>query len=71
MAVTDKGLEELKNNYDLIPKGKGWYQVTDDIECVCDGPMEKMKYHPELVGDYYVQNIEEYYCSYSSCRRIY
>lgn len=61
MAVTDKGLEELKNNYDLKPKGNGWYQVTDNIECVCDGPMENLKFHPELIGDYYVQNIEEYY----------
>ena len=64
MAVTDKGLEELKNNYDLKPKGRGWYQVTDNIECVCDGPMEELKYHPEIACDYYVQNIEEYYYEY-------
>ena len=40
MAVTDKGLEELKNNYDLKPKGRGWYQVTDNIECVCASPSD-------------------------------
>ena len=60
IAVTDKGLEELKLNYDLRPKENGWYIVTDKIECVCDGPIEKLKYQPEFVDGYYVQNINEY-----------
>jgi len=60
IAVTDKGLEELKINYDLKPNSNGWYMVTDKIECVCDGPKENLKYQPEYVDGYYVQNINEY-----------
>ena len=61
IAVTDKGLEELKQNYNLKQKENGWYIVTDKIECVCDGKKEKLKYQPELVEGYYVQNLQEYY----------
>lgn len=61
IAVTNNGLDELKKNYNLIPKDNGWYIVTDKIECVCDGEKDKLKYKPEKVGDYYVQNIMEYY----------
>ena len=61
IAVTDKGLEELKQNYNLKQKENGWYIVTDKIECVCDGKKEKLKYKPELVENYYVQNLQEYY----------
>jgi len=60
IAVTNKGLEELKKNYNLIPKENGWFIVTDKIECVCDGEKEQLKYKPEKIGDYYVQNIDEY-----------
>ena len=60
IAVTNKGLDELKNNYSLEPKGKDWYKVNDRIECVCDGDKEKLEYYPEKVGDYYVQNLHEY-----------
>ena len=61
IAVTDKGLEELKQNYDLKFKERGWFTVSDKIEGVCDGPKEKLKYQPEKVEGYYVQNIKEYY----------
>ena len=61
IAVTDIGLEELKQNYNLKQKENGWYIVTDNIECVCDGKKENLKYQPELVENYYVQNLEEYY----------
>ncbi len=61
IAVTDKGLEELKHNYDLNFKERGWFDVSDKIEGVCDGPKERQKYQPELVDGYYVQNINEYY----------
>lgn len=60
IAVTDKGLEQLKQNYQLKKKKNDWYIVTDKIECVCDGKKENLKYQPELVGDYYVQNLHEY-----------
>ena len=36
IAVTEKGLQELKNNYNLKKKGNGWYIVNDKIECVLD-----------------------------------
>ena len=61
IAVTDIGLEELKQNYNLKQKENGWYIVTDKIECVCDEEKEKLKYKPELVENYYVQNLQEYY----------
>ena len=64
IAVTNKGMEELKKNYKLIPKDcelGNFYKVTEKIECVCDGPKENLKFQPEKVGDYYLQNINEYY----------
>lgn len=61
IAVTEKGLEELKQNYNLKQKENGWYIVNDKIECICDGKKENLKYQPELVENYYVQNLEEYY----------
>ena len=61
IAVTNIGLEELKQNYNLKQKENGWYIVTDKIECICDGKKENLKYQPELVENYYVQNLEEYY----------
>ncbi len=61
IAVTDKGLEELKNNYNLKYKDNGWFIINDKIEGVCDGKKEKLKYKPEKIGEYYVQNIKEYY----------
>lgn len=63
IAVTNKGMEELKQNYNLIPKDCGFgnfYKVTDKIECVCDGNKEELKFQPEKVGEFYVQNIYEY-----------
>lgn len=61
IAVTDKGLEELKQNYNLKQKENGWYIVNDKVECICKHTKENMKYQPELVEGYYVQNLEEYY----------
>lgn len=61
IAVTDKGLEELKSKYDLKEKPNGWYIVNEKIECVCDGSIDNLKYKPEKIGEYYVQNINEYY----------
>ena len=60
IAVTDNGLELLKLNYDLKPKNDGFYIVTDNIECVCDGSKEGLVYQPEYIDGYYVQNIDEY-----------
>ena len=61
IGVTDKGLEELKQNYDLKFKDNGWFVVSDKIEGVCNGPKDKLKYQPEEFDGYYAQNIKEYY----------
>lgn len=60
IAVTNKGLTQLKNNYNMIQKENGWFILFDNVECVCDGEKESLKYQPQKIGDYYVQNIEEY-----------
>ena len=60
IAVTEKGLEQLKQTYNLVPKGNGFYIVTDNVECVCDGAIDKLEYKPELVDGYLCQNIYEY-----------
>ena len=62
IAVTFKGLEQLKANYDLKSKDNGWYIVNDKVECVCDGEIESLTYKPEkLECGYFVQNIFEYF----------
>lgn len=60
IAVTTKGLEQLKENYDLIQKENGWYIVSEKVECICVGDKSKQKYQPELIDGIYVQNINEY-----------
>ena len=61
IAVTNKGLEQLKKNYNLKYKDNGWFIVNEKVEGVCDGARDQLKYQPEKIGDYYVQNINEYY----------
>lgn len=58
IAVTEKGLEELKKNYNLKEKGEGWYTVSDEIECVLD---TKDEWKVERFGEYNLQSIEAYY----------
>lgn len=60
IAVTDKGLEELKMNYNLVQKENGWYMISDKIECVCDGDKSKLQYQPEFLDGIYLQNINDY-----------
>lgn len=62
IAVTYNGLEQLKENYNLVEKENGWYIVNDKVECICGGNMEERKYKPEkLENGYLVQNIFEYF----------
>ena len=56
IAVTNNGLEKLNSKYNLVKKDNGWYKVSDSIECVPDN-MEGKK---ELLGNYYVQEINDY-----------
>ena len=46
IAVTEKGLKELKENYDLVQKENGWYIVNDKVECILDEKMpNKIDYY--------------------------
>ena len=58
IAVTEKGLEELKKNYDLKEKEKGKYEISDKIECIVD---TKELWKIEEVEGYNLQSIEKYY----------
>lgn len=58
IAVTERGLNELKKNYDLKSKGNDWYQINDKIECVLD---TKEEWKIEKCGEYYLQSIDMYY----------
>ncbi len=60
IAVTNKGLEQLKKQFQLTQKENGWFVVAENIEAVCDGEKSNLAYKPELVDGVYVQNIEEY-----------
>lgn len=56
IAVTLKGFEQLKQNYNLIQKENGWYIVNDKVECILDD----MKNKKEKLEKYYVQDIHAY-----------
>lgn len=58
IAVTEKGLEELKSNYNLKEKENGWYIVNDKVECVLE---TKETWKIEKFGKYNLQSIEKYY----------
>lgn len=60
IAVTNKGLKQLKENYNLVEKTNGWFIVDDKVECVCDGEKENLQYQPEYINGIYAQNIDEY-----------
>ena len=57
MAVTEKGLQQLKENYDLHQKENGWYKVNDKIECCLD---TKEDWKIEKCGDYNLESLEKY-----------
>ena len=58
IAVTKKGLDELRTNYDLKEKegNHNWYIVNDQVECVFDESVPKEKF-----GIYNLQDINDYY----------
>lgn len=58
IAVTEKGLQQLKENYNLIVKANGWYIVNDKVECILD---TKETWKIEKFGEYNLQSIEKYY----------
>ena len=58
IAVTKNGLQQLKENYNLIKKENGWYIVNDKVECILD---TKEPQKIEKFGEYNLQSIEKYY----------
>lgn len=58
IAVTEKGLKELKSNYNLKEKGKDWYIVNDKIECIVD---TKESWKIEKYETFNLQSIGMYY----------
>lgn len=62
IAVSVKGLEQLKEHFTLKPKNdEGVYIVNDKVECACDGPKETWVNKPEVCNGIQVQDINEYY----------
>ena len=58
IAVTNKGLEQLKQKYELKQKENGWYQVNDKVECVLD---TKEDWKIEKYGKYNLESLEKYF----------
>jgi len=58
IAVTEEGLKQLKENYDLKQKENGWYIVNEKIECVLD---QKEDWKIERVGKYNLESLEKYF----------
>ena len=58
IAVTQKGLNQLMESYNLVPKlgDDNWYVVTEKVECILDDMVGKK----EKVGEYYLQDIYDY-----------
>lgn len=57
IAVTEKGLEQLKQNYDLKQKENCWYIVNDKIECIVD---TKEDWKIEKHDNYNLESLEKY-----------
>lgn len=58
IAITEKGLEELKSNYNLIKKGNNKYIVNEKIECIVD---TKESWKIEKYEGYNLQSLKMYY----------
>ena len=58
IAVTEKGLNQLKAKYNLKQKDNGWYIVNDKIECVLD---TKEDWKIEKYGKYNLESLEKYF----------
>lgn len=58
LAVTEEGLKQLKNNFNLTQKENGWYIVNDKVECILD---VKTDDKIEKYGDLNLQSLEKYF----------
>lgn len=57
IAVTEKGLEQLKQKYEIKSKGNGKYEINDKIECIVD---KKEEWKIEKCGKYNLVSLEKY-----------
>ena len=57
IAVTEKGLEQLKQKYEIQSKGNGKYEINDKIECIVD---QKEEWKIEKYGKYNLVSLEKY-----------
>ena len=58
IAVTEKGLEQLNEKYELKRKDNGWYIVNENVECVVDTKEDEKI---ERYGKYNLQSLEYYF----------
>ena len=58
LAVKEKGLEQLKQNFDLKQKENGWYIVNEKVECVLD---KKEDWKIEKTEKYNLESLEKYF----------
>ena len=58
ICISEKGLELLKNKFDLKKKENGFYIVNDKVECIVEDLNER-RY--DDFGNYNLQSLEEYY----------
>lgn len=58
IAVTQKGLDQLRKKYDLKQKKERWYIVNDKVECILE-TKESWKF--DRVGDYNLENLNVYF----------
>lgn len=66
IAVTENGLKELKNNYELKQKDNGWYIVNDKVECILE---KKENWKVERYEKYNLEDIAYYYEKIKSSNR--
>lgn len=58
IAVTEKGLNQLNQSYDLIKKENGWYKVNDKVECMLDS---KEDWKIEKFENYNLESLNKYF----------
>lgn len=58
IAVTEEGFRQLNENYNIVRKENGMYQVLENVECFID---IKEEWKIEKHQNYNLENIEKYY----------
>ena len=66
IAVTEKGLEQLKLQFNLVQKDNGFYYVNNLVECIVKTKDSNMY---DKIGDLQLQNLEVYHEWLSTTKR--